>query len=232
MKKPFRVVFWAAVAALLVFVAAVAALYRASQHVPEFYRQAVAVDSSLQQAAGHKMEQRAAQLASNVQKQGRWHEVFTAEQINGWLAVRLTPWMEHRLGKASAEAMRARIRDPRVAITPDQVTLAFTCKSGLVQSVVSLSIDVRLAEPNVIVLRIRKARAGNVPLPLGQFLEQISEACRQVGWRIQWRENQGDPEARVTMLLPEVEDGREPRVEELRLEQDEVCVAGSTSRGR
>ena len=230
MKKPFRVILLAAVAVLLVLITAGVALYRASQHVPEFYRQAVSMDPSVQQAAGHKMEQRATALASNAQKQGRWHEVFTAEQINGWLAVKLKPWLELRLGKSSAEAMRARIRDPRVAIAPEQVTLAFTYRTGGVESVVSLSIDVHIAEPNVIVLRVRKARAGNVPLPLGQFLEQISQACRQVGWPIQWRENQGDPEARITVVLPAVEGGREPRVEELRLEQDEVYVAGSTSK--
>ena len=209
MKKPFRVILLAAVAVLLVLITAGVALYRASQHVPEFYRQAVSMDPSVQQAAGHKMEQCATALASNAQKQGRWHEVFTAEQINGWLAVKLKPWLELRLGKSSAEAMRARIRDPRVAIAPEQVTLAFTYRTGGVESVVSLSIDVRIAEPNVIVLRVRKARAGTFRSPW-DFLEEISQAWQQVGWPIQWRENQGDPEARITVVLPAVEGGRGP----------------------
>jgi hypothetical protein len=230
MRRRLKIAAWLSAAGIAALALAGFLLYRAGRHVPEFYREALAADPENQRTASHKIEQRAAALASNAQKEGDWHEVFTAEQINGWLAVKLKPWLELELGKSSAEDTLAQIANPRVAITPGQFLLAFKYRNGFVATVVSLTVDVRLDEPNVIALRVRKARAGSLPLPLDPFMKEISAAAGQSGWRIQWSEVQGDPEARISIPSFHTRKNQESRLEALQLNDGELYVAGSTRR--
>ncbi len=230
MRRRVKIAAWLSTAGIAALALAGFLLYRAGQHVPEFYREALAADLEKQRTASHKIEQRAAALASNVQKEGDWHEVFTAEQINGWLAVKLKPWLELELGKSSAEDTLAQIANPRVAITPGQFLLAFKYRSGFLGTVVSLTVDVRLDEPNVVALRVRKARAGSVPLPLDRFIKQIETAAGRSGWRIQWREVQGDPEARISIPSFHTRKDQESRLEALQLNDGELYLAGTTRR--
>jgi hypothetical protein len=230
MPRWLKIAVWLSGAGIAALALAGFLLYRAGQHIPEFYREALAADPEKERTASHKIEQRAAALASNAQKEGDWHEVFTAEQINGWLAVKLKPWLELELGKSSAEDTLAQIADPRVAITPGQFLLAFKYQNGFVGTVVSLTMDVRLDEPNVIALRVRKARAGSLPLPLDRFMKEIEAAAGQSGWRIQWREVQGDPEARISIPSFRTRNKQESRLEALQLNDGELYVAGTTRR--
>src|SRR6188474_2649804 len=75
-------------AAVLVAVTLLA-VYRASQQVPEFYREALSGDTQRHAAASQEMLRTATALANDVQKEGEWQAEFTEEQINGWLAVDL-----------------------------------------------------------------------------------------------------------------------------------------------
>ena len=141
-------------------------------------------------AASEQMTRRAAALAGDLQKEGRWQAVFTADQVNGWLAV--------ELGKRP-EMLPGAVRDPRVAIQPQQLTVACRYKDSQIDTVLSLTVDAYLAEPNVIALRIRKARAGSLPLPLDRVLQEVSRATDQLDWQVDWRQAAGDPVALVRM---------------------------------
>lgn len=210
-----------AVLAILAVVAGFA-LYRATQHVPEFYRRAVAVDPASQRAASDQMLKRTTALAGDVRKEGRWQAVFTADQINGWLAV--------DLAKNHPQLLPAAIRDPRVAITPENLVLACRYRDGKIESVLSLTVDAYLAEPNLIGLRIRRARAGSLPLPLDDVLREISRATDQLEWRVDWRQAGGDPVAQVRVPAPANKEDKLVRIESLRLGEGEIYVAGTTQR--
>ena len=85
-----------------------------------------------------------------------------------------------------------------------------------------------MAEPDVLALRIRHARAGALPLPLGEVLDRISREARRRQFRLQWKQKQGDPVALVPLELRSGKDDRVLRVEAVELRQDEVYVSGTT----
>src|SRR5512146_2317099 len=66
---------------------ALGGIYSAARHVPGFYHDALQADPAARQRQSDELLENAAALASSVGQEGRWHALFTAEQINGWLAV-------------------------------------------------------------------------------------------------------------------------------------------------
>ena len=207
---------------LLAIVAGIYALYRASQHVPEFYRQALQADRAAQSKASDRMIQHATALANDVRKEGRWEAVFTAEEINGWLAVDLV--------KNHPGALPASIRDPRVVIEPEQVMVACRFEEGKISGVVMLAVEPYLQEPNVLALRIRKARAGLLPLPLNDFLDLATKAAARAEIDLHWRQADGDPVAIFRIPPPRDVKNRVVSIDTIRLSAGQISLAGSTER--
>ena len=196
------------------------AVYWGSQRVPEFYRQALAEDpKAAEQASGEMLEQAAA-LASDIEKGGQWEAVFTAEQINGWLAVDME--------RNYPDLLPSSLSDPRVAIDPETMWIACRIDRGQLKGVVSMAADAYLARPNVIALRIRHARAGILPLPLDTILDKISEKASQLDLQIEWLQTEGDPVVEITLPPPRDEHDKAIRIEALRLGQGEIYLSGST----
>jgi hypothetical protein len=218
--------------AILVLLAGVAAFvfFRALHHVPEFYQEALQGDPVKQQAAGHEMQIRTVELASHAQVAGRWQQTFTAEQVNGWLAV----GRFQKSDGASSEArdlIPAALIDPRVVIEPDGITVACRFDTGTAgQTVLSLKIDGYLTEENEIALRIRKARAGVIPAPLDMVLKRLSEALARAKCTVRSSQVDGDPV--VLVSLPPVGKRGEltVRIDTLRLSYGKIEVAGTTKR--
>ena len=192
-------------------------LYLAAQHEPAFYRQAMEIDDAVLEKASDRMLQQATALASAVKKEGRWEVLFTAQEINGWLAVDMV--------RNHPNTLPSTLRDPRVTIDPTQITIACRFEQGGVSSVLSLTVEPYMPEPNVIALRIVKARAGLLPAPLGRVLGGLSEAAHGLQFHLEWRRAGGDP---VAMLSFPPDDDRPVRIETLRLGDGEIYVAGST----
>jgi hypothetical protein len=201
----------------------VVVLALASRRVPAFYRAALEVDPAAQRAAGDRMVKQIAALAGDVQKQGRWQAVFTEEEINGYLAAEL--FAQH------PELLPARVSDPRVRIEPESLAVAFRYRDPSWEGVVWLAVDLYPVEPNVVALRIRKVRAGALPLPLENVLDQIAQATDRLDWQVAWRQADGDPVAQVTIPPLGTRGKRIVQVEVLRLEQGRIVMAGTT-RGR
>ena len=139
MRKRLRIAALIGCGLLLVIALGLGGLYWALKHEPEFYRDAVRLDRSRQKQASDQMLQRAAALRSDVEKEGRWKALFTAEQINGWLAVDLP--------ENFPDALPESFRDPRVEIRPDRMTLACRLKQGGTTTVVTLTVEPYLPEP-------------------------------------------------------------------------------------
>lgn len=220
MKKPFRIAVGLLVGLLLLVGGALLGIYTASKRAPAFYEVAVRADPVVQREASDRMLQQAASLASDVRKPGQWEAVFTEQQINGWLAVDLE--------ENHADAIPPSMSDPRVAIRADEFVLACRYRQGKVDTVLSLSVDVYLAEPNVVALRIRKARAGALPLPLAEVLEQLSQAAERMELSLEWRQTDGDPVALLRIPPPRDENGTSMRIEAVRLGDGQLFVSGTT----
>jgi hypothetical protein len=198
---------------------AILGLYLAARHEPAFYREAMAVEPAVLEKASDRMLQKTTALAGAVKKKGHWEALFTAEQINGWLAVDMV--------RNHPTTLPPTLRDPRVVIDPNHVTIACRFEQGGAQSVLSLTVEPYVPEPNVIALRIVKARAGLLPVPLGRVIDGLSEAARRMHFGLEWRRAGSDPVALLS--LPESDDNRPVRIETLRLGNGEIYVAGTTS---
>lgn len=197
-------------------------VYRASQQVPEFYAKAVETPPAVQRGASEAMVQRVTALVSDARHEGEWHALFTEEQINGWLAVDLV--------ENHARSLPAGISDPRIDLAVGNVTLACRAKRGSIDSVVTLSVEPYLAEPNVLGLRIRAVRAGSVPLPMDRVLEAVSDAAGKVEVPLHWLQEEGDPVALVPLEPLLKSKDRQIRVESLRVDDDTLYFTGHTAR--
>ena len=170
------------------------------------------------------MLQQATTLHNSVRHEGQWHAEFTAAEINGWLAT--------DLARNQPQSLPGGFHDPRVKIDPDGVTLACQIDRRGVHAVVSLNFDVYLDSPNVVAVRIRRARAGALPGRWARFFEAVSQAAGRANVRIQWRQAGSDPVALIS--IPPVDGGRARviRVEKIQLVEGAVQIAGTTERGK
>jgi hypothetical protein len=218
-----RIVLLVAGGLLLAIVIALFALYSASHHVPAFYQQAVAIDPREQEEASNRMLQQVSALDGALKRKGGWEAAFTAEQVNGWLAV--------DMARNHPNALPPTLRNPRVSIGPKQITVACLMELKGYWSVVSLTVQPSLAEPNVLALRIVRARAGLLPVPLRQILDQLTQAAQQLRVHLEWRQSGGDPVAMLSLPDDQADDTRRVRVETLRLGDGEIYVSGTTLEG-
>lgn len=220
MRKPLRIAVVVGSGLLVLVVSGGLAVYRASQQVPEFYKQAITADTTRQAAASKQMLQQATTLVSDAQKPGQWQAEFTDEQINGWLAVDLV--------KNHGDALPTEIKEPRVAIRPDGASIGWRWQTPELSTVFSLDLELYLAEPNVIALAIRGAHAGRVPLPLTKILDEVSAAAGNLNLHVRWLQAEGDPVALVTIPPPEDNDKKLIVIETIELRQGSIFLAGKT----
>jgi hypothetical protein len=200
-------------------------LYRAARYVEPWYQQAIAAQPSQQQAHGQKMERRLLDLRNDVRQPGRFEAVFTDEEINGWLAVDLP--------RKFPRTLPSEVREPRVAIHPDQVQLAFQVESDSIAVVMHLALDVQLTDqPNVLAVRLHKAKAGMLPLPLDEWLEDIDTAAHGAGIPMRWTQQDGDPVALITIPVqhPEYE-AQQIHLDTIELREGTIYLAGRAEEG-
>ncbi len=222
MSRPVRLILWTATGVLAALLVGAVMVYRAARYTPEFYSNALATEPAALAAGRDRMLDRAATLASDVQKGGRWEAVFTAEEINGWLAL--------ELGSSEANCLPAEFRDVRVAIQPEGIMLACRYSHASAQSVLWAALEPYIAEPNVLALRIRKVRAGRLPLPMKGVLRALSQAAERSSLPLEWRQADGDPVALVSLPVHSGDRAWLVHIDTLTLRQGELYLAGSSRR--
>ena len=223
-RKTLRIASTAAIALVAVAAAVLFFAYRASQRVPDFYEQALALDSGRARETSREMVEQAAALSHDLKQPGSWQVLFTADQINGWLAVDL---VENHPGTLPPE-----FAEPRVAIEPGRASAACKYTGTGVSSVLSVEVELSLAEPNVVAIRLRRVRAGSLPLPMGQVLESFKSAARNLQWPLEWRQVDGDPVALLSIPSQVTQKGKKTslHLESLELRDGEVFIAGQSER--
>ena len=225
MRRFIRTLFFGCLAIVLIAVAAGIYCYRSLQQVPDFYTQALAkpaAEPAKAAKAAYEFEQEVLELRNDVRREGDWQATFTAEEINGWLA--------SDLPVKFPKALPSHVSDPRVAISPEMIQVACKYADSRFNSVVSIGAQPKMtAEPNVIAIRIKQVRAGALPVPLANFLEQISEHTAKAGVPLRWGEEEGDPVAYITLPMNQPEfEGKTLRVETVELQEGALVVAGRT----
>jgi len=193
--------------------------YWAVQREPEFYRQALAHEPARLEVASDELLQHTTALASDVREVGQWQALFTAEQVNGWLAVDVP---QNHPGLLPAE-----IIEPRILFQPNRVTIGCRLEQAGITTVASLEVEIYMARPNVLAIRFCKARAGAVPVPLAPILERCSAAAAASNLRMEWQQASGDPVALIT-LAARHDHGTEFFLERLELRDGAMYLAGRT----
>lgn len=199
------------------------AIYRAAQHEPEFYRQALAADPAAQKRDSAKMLDNVRKLNNDLHHDQPWRAVFTADEVNAWLALDVP--------QNDPPLLPGEIRDPRVAIQSDGIMLAARLERGRLKSVVSLKVDVYLESEEVLALRIRRVRAGALPWSPSQVLEAITKLAQRENLELRWAQTDGDPVALLTIPPLKLEK-REiiVRLDSVTLEPGRIVVTGTAKR--
>jgi hypothetical protein len=222
MSRRLRITLWIGFGIPAVLIVGLICVFLALRYVPKFYRDALAVEPETQEKGSDQMLQRTATLVSDVRKPGKWHTRFTAEQINGWLAVDFV--------KNHLATLPPQFSNPRVAIDSDGIILACRYEGGIVSTVLTLTVEPYLPDENVLALRIVRVRAGLVPMPLGKVLDGISDAARRSEWRIAWRQSGGDPVALLSAPPPDNAEDLTVKIEAISLGKGEILVSGASER--
>jgi hypothetical protein len=218
-RKRHKILALAATAALIVGGVATLWVYEAAQHVPAFYRDAVELDVDDQTPARDEFVAQLTALASDLNHQGPWQTLFTADQINAWLALELKQNYPDMLSEGFC--------DPRISLRANEATIACRYETEKVSAIVSLTVDAYLHEPHVLALRIRRARAGALPLPLGQILDGVSHVARHLNLRLDWRKSHGDPVALITLPQPHASERESLSLQTIELRENELFVSGA-----
>lgn len=218
--RKVRVAVYCAVGAAGLLVIVLGGLFFAVGRVLPFYQQALAVEPEVLQRASREFESQATALYSDARQAGEWQALFTADQINGWLAFKL----EEFRGDERAD----RIRDPRVAITPEFATLGFRTTSGGVETVVSVDAAPMVTEEGSIAIRLQAVRAGALPLPVMQLADELADACQSLRLPVRWIQQEGQPVAMVAIDRDASNDKRHYFVDMIKLGDGELFVSGHT----
>lgn len=192
------------------------------QQVPEFYQQAIAAPVVQQKQAAEEFEHQALELQNQIRRDEDWRLEITAEEVNGWLATVLP--------EKFPSVLPPEVSEPRVAIAPDRLHIATKYHTSGITTVVSIELSAFLTtEPNVVAVRIHRVAAGNVPLPLSKYLEQISAEAQKHNIIVRWQEIEGDPQAIVTLPIAEPGDKRAIVIRSLQLLAGKLVAAGTAT---
>ncbi len=214
----------AAIALLLTATSLVAAalggVYVAMGRVQPFYVQALQLDPQTLEVGSRELESRATALYSEARQPGEWRAAFTADQINGWLAL--------KLAEVYADALPGEISEPRVAIGDDRLTLGFRARRGGVETVVSADASVMLTNDGDVAIRLLSVHAGALPLPVLQVADDVSQACQKLSLPVRWTRDNGQPVALVDINQDSGKTSKQLLLDAVELRDGAIYLAGHT----
>jgi len=217
MASPRRILGRVVLVALLLLGVGVAYVLWAVKQQPAFYVQALQVESATQKEQSREAVRRGTTLSNLLRKAGGWQMSFTAEQINAWFAVDMK--------ENHADTLPVNVAEPRVDIHPGEFTIAAQYQGDLGSAVISLCCDMQVTPENALSLRVRRFRAGKLPIPVGKVLDGIRRAAQDYGWDLRWKEVDGDPVALIRMSAA---GGKQWLFDRIELKEGEIWLSGRT----
>ncbi len=148
-----------------------------------------------------------------LQQSKRFKQNF-AEMTNAWLSGNERPF-EIKMTEAEINSYFAEdflksnldrplsehnIRDPRVMLKDDKLSLAFRYGKGLWSSVITIVFNVwlpRQGDPNVIALELQQLKAGSLPISAQSLLKEISRVAQENDIDVSWYRHKGNPVALI-----------------------------------
>lgn len=192
---------------------------RATQEVRPFYAEAVQAPPEQLATAADRMETRVERLVNEPKPAGDWETVFTDEEVNGWVAMMLED--------EYPDLLPPQVTEPRVAFREDRCMLGYRYRGKTLKTVISIEGAATMPERDLVAVRLERAFAGVLPLPMSKVVDEISIGAKKLGIPIQWSETGGDPVllVKVAGALSTEEERRE--LERIKLRDGELVLAGS-----
>ncbi len=209
------------VLAVLVLVA-IGATMTALRYQPTYYAAQLERDPQKLQQANQQALQQAESLVNAAQRDARWSATFTAEQINGWLAVDLP--------KNHPQLLSHGVVDPRVALAEHQLNFACRYRTQQLDTVLSLELDVRTTQDHELAVQIKRLRAGAIPWPLTPLVEGLTQLALQQNVPLRWTTRDGQPVALLRLRSLGPESDRSYEVDHVQIGPESIILSGQTRR--
>jgi hypothetical protein len=187
---------------------------------PAYYRDIVSLPHAQSEAQARHFVAQSLQLRNDICNEPTWEAVFSDQEVNAWLAEDLVTHF--------ADQLPPEVHDPRVLFETDRVILAFQLQRGGVQSVITVSARPRVPEGNTVELTLEKIRAGILPVPADNILDQIIEHARRRGVDVRWKRRDGYPVV-VMRYTPNLS-REDVELEELEIRGGQIRLAGRSDR--
>lgn len=216
-------IFLVGTAVLLVVVGVAGTLLWALLRVPDFYADASQnmpqEPAERKQAAKH-LVQETTNLVNNLKHSDQWSATFKQSEINSW-------FVEELHQEKYADVIPEGVSDPRLVIKDEVVQLGFRFKRNGWNGIVSLRLKPWIQNENQLAIEIESIRAGIVPIPLEEMLQDLSKQLVDAGWDVTWN-HANNHDVAVINLRQQKPDS--PVLESLLVDEGEVRVSGR-SRG-
>lgn len=196
---------------------------------PEFYRDRLAALPTVSptisppvaaEQAGRRLVTKVAALQAALDREGAWEAALAEEEINGWLAIDLP--------RNHPQLLPAGWSDPRVALEPGRIrAAAHRAVLGPLGGIVSLALDVRLRQRNVVECTVADARLGVIPLPRAAWLHWIATRLGPLGLPTEIRRRDGASTLAITLVAT---DRTQVTLEALAVDARELLMAGTVTR--
>ncbi|MCC6492368.1 MAG: hypothetical protein IT424_05045 [Pirellulales bacterium] len=192
---------------------------QAMHRVRPFYAEAVQAPPEQLQTAAQRMEDRVEDLVSEPAPVGAWEMVFSDEEVNGWLVTILQ--------EKYPTFLPPQVADPRVAFRENRCMLGYRYRGKTLETVISIEGAASLPEDDLAAVRLRKAFAGLLPLPMSRVVQEVALGAEKLGIPIRWAEEQGDPVLLVSVADALSTDNERRTLQRIELRDGELLLAGS-----
>src|SRR5436305_3525862 len=183
---------------------------------PAYYRDIVSLPHAQSEAKARHFVAQSLQLRNDICNEPTWEAVFSDQEVNAWLAEDLVTHF--------ADQLPPEVHDPRVLFETNRVILAFQLEKGGLQSVITVVARPRVPEGNTVELTLEKIRAGILPVPADNILDQIIEHARRHGVDVRWKRRDGYPVV-VMRYTPNLS-REDVELEELEIRRGQIRLAG------
>ncbi|MEX0718694.1 MAG: hypothetical protein WD066_19020 [Planctomycetaceae bacterium] len=210
------------IACLVVAGIAAGSFWWGLRQVPDFYQRALArhPDPEMRQESAKEFDQRAWRLVAELQHAREWSEEFLQDDVNNWLA--------EELHSKYPELVPPGIEQPRVMLREGDVQIGFRYEDSQFQGIISLEVRPWVPEANLLAIEVRSVKAGLIPIPLDQVIEEVTRRIQSSGWRVEWKEVGGND-----VLLVHLDRGasEQPVLERIDLAAGSVRISGTRKAG-
>ena len=195
----------------------------AAQKVPEFYAKALAMPLDLAARDGDQLEIQLSRVQRAARNQVPWKVEFTEAQINGWVVADMPNKFPAVLPK--------KMKEPRIHFQPRRAKLAFQFSANGVNGIVIAECDIFCTEtPNQMALQIFSVKSGFISLPIGPWIDRLTQSAERAGIPILWAKKDGDPVALITLPddLTTFGDDKMVIIQAIEVKSGSILIAGAT----